>query len=254
MRTIYIGVYAALLSVSTVVNVTAHRCKFYESAEPYGGKYCIGEGTTNLMLQIHQCQYMCLQSETCKAYNYNVTENMCTRFTSPCPQAFSDPTMEYVVFRITPINQCYEWVKYSSRDSLDERMIATDTPIHIVARLQVNGNDVVSYFVINDETCYGTLVDTEYNSHQGHQCERLRVVEGCTIFWVPYTAGRPLPPNAVIGGVLANGDVPYVVKFDIIYKGAVQSISGHYIEGGPHAISGYAETRYSTTMMMMVVL
>ena len=152
------------------------------------------------------------------------------------------------------MNQCYEWMQYSSGDSLDERMIATDTPNHIVARLQVNGNDVVSYFVISADACYGTLVDTEYNSHQGHQCERLRVVKGCTISWVPYTAGKPLPPNAVIGGVLVNDIVPYVVKFDIIHKGAVKSISGHYIEGAPRAISGFAGTRHSTTMMMMFVL
>ena len=123
-----------------------------------------------------------------------------------------------------------------------------------MARLQVNGNDVVSYFVISADACYGTLVHTEYNSHQGHQCERLRVVEGCTIFWVPYTAGRPLQPNAAIGGFLANDVVPYVVKFDIIHKGAMKSISGHYIKGDPHAISGFAGTRHSTTMVMMVVL
>ena len=52
---------------------------------------------------------------------------------------------------------------------------------------------------------------------------------------------------------MANGDVPYVVKFDVIHDGKM-SISAYYIEGFPYAISGYYGTRHSATMMMMVVL
>ena len=162
--------------------------------------------------------------------------------------------MEFVAFRETPENQCYEWVLYSPGDPLGERMIATDSPWCIVSRLQVNGNDVVSYFVTDKDHCWGTFEETEYSTLKGYRCERLRVVEGCTIFWVPYKAGEPLPSRAVIGGAMANGDVPYVVKFDCIYDDEVKSISGYYIEGATDAISGYIWPLYSTNMKMMVVL
>ena len=244
----------SLLTVVTVMNVAVNRCEFYNLAMPYKGRYCTGDGTVTLKLLPHECRYMCLQSPTYRAYNYNVTAETCTRFTSPCPQAFSDPVMEFVVFRETPVSQWYEWVMYSPGDPLGERMIATDSPWCVVSRLQVNGNDVVSYFVTDSDHCWGTFGETEYSTQQGYRCERLRVVEGCTIFCVPYTAGNPLPPRAVIGGVMANGDVPYVVKFDCIHNGKVESISGYYIEGATHAISGYYSTRYSTNMTMMVVL
>ena len=79
-------------------------------------------------------QFMCLQSATCKAYNCNVTEGTFTQFSSPCSQAFGDP----VVFRKTPVNRCYGWVPNSPGDPLDERMIATDYPWCIMARLQVD--------------------------------------------------------------------------------------------------------------------
>ena len=178
----------------------------------------------------HQCRYLCLQSVTCKAYNYNATMKTCTRFTSPCPKAFSDPDMAFMVLRETPVNQCYEWVLYTG-DPVHERMIQTDNDWLIVSRLKVYGNDVVCYFTGVSNTCWATLVTTEYSTRQGHQCERLRVVEGCTITWVSYTAGEPLPPNAVIGGVLANGDVPYVVKFDCcVYSNIMINIVGYYIE------------------------
>ena len=83
-------------------------------------------------------QFMCLQSATCKTYNCNVTEGTCTQFSSPCSQAFGDPVIEFVVFRKTPVNRCYGWVPNSPGDPLDERMIATDNPRCIMARMQVD--------------------------------------------------------------------------------------------------------------------
>ena len=249
------GVFVVFLAAVAVLNVTANKCRWHSLAMPYEGMYCIGEGTVTHKLLPYQCQYICLQSATCKAYNYNITEGTCTRFTSPCPQAFSDPVMEFVILREMPGNQCYEWVPYSPGAPLDERMIATDSPWCIVARLRVSGNDVISCFVRGLDHCYGAFGETEYNTEQGHQCEGLRVVEGCTIFWVPYTAGGPLPSQAVIGGSMANGDVPYVVKYDVIHNGAVESIIGNYIEGATHIIGTYrGEPQMSVNMMLMVVL
>ena len=249
------GVSVALLAVTTALNVAAKRCERYILSNPHEGWCCTGEGTVTYKLLHHQCKYVCLQSATCKAYNYTVNEGACTRFTSPCPQVFSVPTMGCVVFRETPINQCYEWVPYSSGDPRDERMIATDNRWLTVARLQVSGNEVVGFFTTISKSCLASLEGTTYNSLHGYLCERLLVVQSCTIVWVPYTAGGPLPSHAVIGGVMANGDVPYVVKFNCIYKDYVRSISGYYTEGGTHAISSYGgRTRLSVTMMMMIVL
>ena len=181
-------------------NVAVRRCELYNLWKPHGGRCCTGEGTVTRKLLHHQCLYICLQSTTCKAYNYNITEETCTRFASVCPQAYSDPTMECVVFRKTPINQCYEWVPCNSRDPIDERMIATDCPSYIVARLHVSGNDVVCYFSTISDAWWGNLEGTEYSTRQGYQCERLHAVKGCTIYWVPYTAGGTLPSHWMCHG------------------------------------------------------
>ena len=108
----------------------ANRCRWYRLTMPFEEMYCIGEGTVTHKLL-----------PTCKAYNYNFTEGTCPQFSSPCPQAFSDPVMEFMVFRKTLVNWSYEWVSYSPGDPLDERMIATENPRCIMARLQVNNND-----------------------------------------------------------------------------------------------------------------
>ena len=150
---IYMGVFVALLIVTTVLSVAAKRCEQYILSELHGGRSCNGEGIVNHKLLHHQCLHLCLQSTTCKAYNYNNNERTCTRFASPCPRADSDPLVEFVVFRKTPINKCYEWVPYRSGEPLDERMIATDIPWYIVARLHVNGNHVVCYFSTISVSC-----------------------------------------------------------------------------------------------------
>ena len=103
--------------------------------------------------------------------------------------------------------------------------------------------------------CFGGLGETEYSTVHGYQCERLRVHEGCTIFWVPYTAGGPLPSQDVFEGSMANGDVAYVVKYGAIHNAAVGSTYGYYIEGATHVISSHVgEPQMSVTMMVMVVL
>ena len=253
--TIPMGIFVALLTVTTVLNVTANRCVSHSLTMSYQGRYCIGKGTVTHNLLPHQCRYLCLQSSR-KAYNYNITEGTCTQFTSPCPQAYTHPVMEFVVFRETPVNQCYEWVPYSPDDPLDERMITIDSSWCIVSRLQISGSNVVGYFHTRYSTCYSNLEgdDHDYSSKHGYLCDRLRIREGCTIFWVPYKAGEPLPLQAVIGSVMANGDVAYVVKFECVCNGEVVSISGYHTEGATHAIGGYYGTRYSTAMMMMIVL
>ena len=149
--------FAALQAMVTVVAITAHSCKSYDLAMPYGGRYCIAENAITQSVLPHLCLHTCIHSPNCRAYNYNVTEEKCTQFTSPCPQAYSDPLMEYVVFRETPVHQCYEWVTYNSGDPLDERMITTDHPMCIVSRLAVDGSDVVGYFFTDKGHCYGTV-------------------------------------------------------------------------------------------------
>ena len=134
-------------------------------------------------------------------------------------------------------------------------MIATDNPRCIVARLQVNNNDVITHFTVGADHCFVGLGETECSTVHGYQCERLRVDEGCTIFWAPYTAGRPLPFQVVIRGSMANGDVPYVVKYDAIHNGVVVSTSGYYIEGATHVIGSHGgEPQMSVTMMVMDML
>ena len=86
----------------------------------------------------------------------------------------------------------------------------------------------------------------------GYSCQRLRIMEDCTVFWVPYTARDPIPSRAVMAGHTANGSVVYVTKF---YGIKSHSLAGHYVDGAERTsgVRGRA-VESSTTMMMLVVL
>ena len=220
----------------------------------YSGRYCIGEGDSDQVILPHHCQAACLESATCYAYNYNATERICTRFTSPCPEAKRDPIMEFVVFTQRPYEECYEWVPYSSGDTADDRMIYTDDPRHMISRMQKDGNDFGCYYHTPLSNCFAGTGFSSFHKNQGYPCQRLQIKEGCTVFWVLYIARDPIPPRAVITGHMTNGDRVYVTKFDY-NKPPVQSLAGHYVEGAENTFADHARgTRSSSAMLMMVVL
>ena len=139
--------------------IVATPCNLFSSS-PYNGRYCPADGVDTLGLLPHQCRYICLQSASCKAYNYNNTEEVCTRFTQPCSVAAPDTEMEYAVFNEKSLDQCYQWVSYRS----DPRMLPTDHATRLICRMKKSGNDLLYYYYSNSALCYGAWGDSEFTS------------------------------------------------------------------------------------------
>ena len=160
--------------------------------------------------------------------------------------------MEYAVFTEKTVDQCYEWVPFSPGDATDQRMIFTEVTIFVIARMQIDGNDILGRFPVNGGICYAHRGTTEVKSSGGeYPCQRLRIMEGCTIFWVPYTARDLIPLRAVVVGHMSDGNTVYVTKF----KYNSISLPGHYEEGAAHTVTTFSYGfRTSATMEMMVVL
>ena len=245
---------ATITFAVVVLTLATEHCKLFSLSTPHTGRYCPGDGVVTPHLLPHQCRFLCLQSSTCKAYNYNGTDMMCTRLTSPCSEAVADPTMHFMVFTEMPIDQCYQWVRYRRGDTVDPRMIYTTDRMRVVCRMQRDGDDRVCFFTIRLNTCYASWGQDQFHNYHGYPCQRLRITEGCTVFWIPYVAGDPIHPRSVIAGHMANGDEVYVTKFNY-NKPPNISLAGHYVEGTDvtTAPSG-GVARHSRIMMMLIVL
>ena len=239
------------------IEANCHSYDIYESHKIPGGRYCPTEGTALFSdLTIRQCKYLCLQSANCAAFNHNTADDKYAFLHKPCPLANGVPGMEYFIFTEKPSHQCFQWVPYASGDALDDRMIASQIGALMVSRIMYNGNNIIGYQYIPHQQCftYTTVDDQIVSSSSSAPCERLRIADDCTAFWVPYRAGDPLPARAVTGGLMASGEVGYAVKFDILHNSETVTISGYYTEGASHAISAYYGFRDSNTMMMLVIL
>ena len=231
-------------------------CHSFDFYLPPVGRYCDANGSALSSMTFHQCKYICIQYANCAAVNYNSTDGKCTFLYKPCPLAHEAPGMEYLVFTKTPAHQCSQWLPYTSPDAVDARMITSQTGVLMVSRIKYNGNYIIGYEYIPYGKCftYTTVDEKIVSSGSSVPCERLRIADGCTAFWISYTAGDPVPARAVTGGRMFSGEVAYVIKFDILHGGATVIISGYYTEGAPEAVSAYLGIRTSNTMMMLVIL
>ena len=242
----------ALVMTLFLSTITTQTCELYSLSMSYKGRYCPGDGIATPLPEPHLCRLTCLQSPICMAYNFNETEKSCVFLTSTCPEAFVDPVMELVVFTQRPDEQCYEWITYNSGDALDERMVSQIG--RIVCRMKWSGNDIVCHWHEVYNVCFAYF-SSAFTSVQGYPCERLRIMEGCVIYWVPYTARDRVPPRAVTAGQMASGVMVYVTKFDFIHNNKRKNVPGHYVEGAADTVGEYGGVaRRSNTMMMMVVL
>ena len=181
-----------LMIIISCSTITAQTCELYSLSMPYNGRYCPGDGTVILRSVPHLCRSVCLQSPTCMAYNYNVSGRTCTRLRFPCPETFEHPVMEFVVFTQKPYKQCYTWVTYNVGDALDERMVSQVG--RIICRIVRSGNDVVFHWHSWYKLCFAYL-SSPFNSDQGYTCQRLRIMEGCTVYWFPYTVRDSYHPE-----------------------------------------------------------
>ena len=78
--------------------------------------------------------------------------------------------------------------------------------------MQKDGTDCVGHML--NGGCYSRDEEGKLTSHQGYPCQCLRVSDRCTVYYVDYELGAPLPPNALIAGQSAGGLPVYFVNRD----------------------------------------
>ena len=175
----------------------------------------------------------------------------------PCHLALPAPGMDnhmFAVFSEKPLAQCFLWLPFNRHEPVDDRAIIfkhyySDAT---VARLKKNNVTTLGYELLGLRSCYASTPDSgKVNALiDKWKCERLRIVNGCTAFWVPYNAGQTLPARAVTGGAMTNGDVMYVAKF----QSRSNLYCGYYTEEGQEAHATNTGSRIKSTRMELLVI
>ena len=187
----------------------------------FHGRYCPKEGIITPNLSWHQCKLFCLHKITCQAVNYDLIANFCTHFTETCLLAIGQPDMAFVLFTERQADRCMEWVPKGDGNPAQDRSVTVDNE-RFAARMQKDGNDFIAFFSTSRDNCYSRH-DDGFKYSDGYPCQYLRIRNGCTVNFVDYEIGTPLPPNALIGGHTAEG-LP-------VYIGRKKIRPGYYIPG-----------------------
>ena len=204
------------------------KCESHYFANPSHGRYCPTDGIVTPNLSWPQCKLLCLHSPSCQSINYNFTDNLCTYFTATCTKAVNHPDMAFLLFTGTLSEQCMEWISPHDSHPAGDRSVSQDN-IRFIARMQKNRHDYVGYVLMAYIDCYSVGDNGQFT---GYPCQYLRIRDGCTVYFVSYVLGTPLPPNALIGGYTALGLPVYIG----IKEGS--AFPGYYIPGSKRLAAG----------------
>ena len=182
-------------------------CRTHDVIHPFLGHYCPADGIITTNLSWHQCKLFCLYTSSCQAVNYNFTDNLCTHYTATCPKATSSSDMAFALLTGIRQEQCIEWIPKENGHPERDRYVTEDNERYAI-RMQKDGADYIGHLIIN--TCYSRDGEGSFMDRGGYPCQYLRIRDGCTVVFVNYEIGAPVPPSGLIGGYTAEGIPVYI--------------------------------------------
>ena len=245
MKTLAVILELHLLFVTIVCS--QNKCSSIDSKNPFHGRGCPTEGIIKPNLFWHQCKMFCLNTASCQAINYNFTENVREYFTVSCTKAISHPDMAYLLFTERQPQQCIEWVPRGNGNPADDDRSVTEDNRRFVARMQTAGNDWVGHQNgAGRQACFAHDDKGHINTSYDLPCQYLRVRRGCTVYYVDYELGAPLPRTAVIAGYTVGGLPVYIGIAD------GDARSGHYIPGSKALIMAFGNATENLKLLLAV--
>ena len=234
-----------VISVNILLWITGaysyNTCKSYDYHRSFHGRYCPTEGILTPKLSWNQCKLYCLDSSNCQAASYNFTNSLCTHLTATCPLAMNHPDMAFALFTEMQQERCIEWISLEDDHPTGDRSVSVDNE-RFASRMQKDGSDFVGYLmVLYNDNCLSKDGEENFHSADGYPCQYMRVRDGCTVYFVGYEPGAPLPPNAVIGGYTVEG-LPVYIGF--------HTAPGYYIPGSNSMVIGFAVQRENLKILV----
>ena len=204
------------------------------------GHQCLANSSVIIVRSVttRQCQLECLRRPDCTITNYHEMDNLCMLTKSPCkdispaanftftsfgpysklPQPFTDPGP----------GECLRWAPLSEFD--ENLSVHHPSGGGYAGRILLGSHALPGGYYTSPDRFSSVLNNQEVTLADG-QVEFLKLV--CSDFWPPwdqYTAGDPVPANAIVGGFKSDGSTT-----TLLYV----TVAGYY---NPQESKGYTAT------------
>ena len=212
--------------------------------------YCPIDGLRILKIQPRHCILHCLQMQDCVALNYNKTDGICSLLSAPCTLALRMDGMQYMIFNTRNYDQCLKWVPFTGSNPSSDRVV-NSADGYLACRLLINNYKFIGQYSQQRRKCWVTDGNIQHDSIS-NPSEILTIASECTVGWVNYTAGTPLPPSAMVAGRSYAGDDLYVAMLKL--PNPLPIITGYYNAGSNRGYATANTKAHTFSVMDLMIL
>ena len=212
------------------------------------GYHCTSDYISNYTAIEHQrCVAHCITNPYCWVLGYNSWGKYCLLGTQPCVKAVSDNDFRMMTFRKHEHISCIQWV-WSDRSSYPTRTVEQIHPLYqALARKPIQGE----IYIGRSNPGLGKIFLSRNGAAVNYRGYYLLVVsDSCSVAWVPYTAGNPLPRGAVEGGFLNSLGATYCMR--VWNPPEATYLYGYYAQSS--GLGYYAYWGSKTTVQMDILI
>ena len=215
---------------------------------PMNGYYCASAYMTNYTAIGHQsCVAHCITNPHCWVLAYNSRAKYCLLGTLPCAEAVAGDDFRMMTFRKHENISCIQWV-WSDGTSYPSRTVEQVHPLYqALARKPIQGE----IYIGRSNPGLGKIFLARNGAAANYRDYYLLVVsESCSVAWVPYTAGMPLPRGTVEGGYLELFGATYCMR--VWNTQAATYLYGYYAHSSGLGYYAYYGSKTTTQMDVLV--
>ena len=183
------------------------------------GYYCPADARTVQFANVplHLCTHYCVSEFRCSMLSYYVNKGLCLVHNEICMEMVKDTQLIFssIMLYGRQKQECISWLPFQGNIPDGKRFLRMYEGNHMAIRLHYNDEILPGRLALDRyKVKTVSLVNGPIRINQDPDAavEFAVVSDTCSMVWVPYIAGHPIPQRAVVGGRNRNGGLLFVAS------------------------------------------
>ena len=200
--------FMVLLDVTLWTEVSTKNVRKTIFVKSFNGHHCPTEtGMVKLSdVPLYLCTHYCISELQCSMLSFHVNNGVCMVHEEVCVEVVqaTEQVLSYIMLAGPQHRDCISWLPYQGIVPIGERLVHMTNRRFIMVRNRHKNETLLGRLDTNNKNTvkYVSLIDgpVSVKESPGSAVDFLVVSDICSVSWVPYVAGNPMPPRAVVGG------------------------------------------------------
>ena len=195
-------------------------CNRHITKKLINGYFCPADETTVQLFHVphHICTHHCVSVLQCSVLSHYVDKRMCLMHKEVCIEMVKDKehVLSSIILYEPTKHGCISWLPYQGSVPEGERFVRMQARFPLILVRSRHNNEILPgrllegtgvvriISLVNGPVFIKKVADSAM--------EFLVVSDICSVAWVPYVTGNPMPARAVVGGRKGNGEPLFVAS------------------------------------------